>query len=83
MSGDRLSLLIIGGYGTFGGRLARLLGDEPRLRLLIAGRSLERRTISLRISEPRKMDPRAWEAAIWGRRYRPCALIVMAIWRNS
>ncbi|PCK81284.1 SDR family oxidoreductase [Rhizobium sophoriradicis] len=40
MSGGRLSLLIIGGYGTFGGRLARLLGDEPRLRLLIAGRSL-------------------------------------------
>ncbi|MBB2796762.1 UNVERIFIED_ORG: hypothetical protein GGD58_005678 [Rhizobium pisi] len=42
MSGERLSLLIIGGYGTFGGRLARLLGDEPRLRLLIAGRSLEK-----------------------------------------
>ncbi|ARQ57237.1 saccharopine dehydrogenase protein [Rhizobium sp. Kim5] len=42
MSGGRLSLLIIGGYGTFGGRLARLLGDEPRLRLLIAGRSLEK-----------------------------------------
>ncbi|WP_049735340.1 SDR family oxidoreductase [Rhizobium ecuadorense] len=42
MSGERLSLLIIGGYGTFGGRLARLLGDEPRLRLLIGGRSLEK-----------------------------------------
>ncbi|MBB3133867.1 hypothetical protein FHS26_001580 [Rhizobium pisi] len=42
MSGDRFSLLIIGGYGTFGGRLARLLGDEPRLRLLVAGRSLEK-----------------------------------------
>ncbi|EJC79902.1 saccharopine dehydrogenase-like oxidoreductase [Rhizobium leguminosarum bv. trifolii WSM2297] len=40
MSGDRFSLLIIGGYGTFGGRLAQLLGDEPRLRLLVAGRSL-------------------------------------------
>ncbi|KAF5886209.1 DUF4166 domain-containing protein [Rhizobium sp. PEPV16] len=42
MSGDRFCLLIIGGYGTFGGRLARLLGDEPRLRLLVAGRSLEK-----------------------------------------
>ncbi|MBX5038451.1 SDR family oxidoreductase [Rhizobium lentis] len=42
MSGERLSLLIIGGYGTFGGRLAQLLGEEPRLRLLIAGRSLEK-----------------------------------------
>ena len=29
----------MGGYGTFGGRLARLLGDEPRLELVIAGRS--------------------------------------------
>ncbi|NKJ77640.1 saccharopine dehydrogenase, partial [Rhizobium leguminosarum bv. viciae] len=42
MSEDRFSLLIIGGYGTFGGRLARLLGDQPRLRLLVAGRSLEK-----------------------------------------
>jgi hypothetical protein len=42
MSDDRFSLLIIGGYGTYGGRLARLLGDQPRLRLLVAGRSLEK-----------------------------------------
>lgn len=38
---DRLKVLIIGGYGTFGGRLARLLADEARLTLMIAGRSLE------------------------------------------
>lgn len=37
---DRLMVLIVGGYGTFGGRLAQLLADEPRLTLLIAGRSL-------------------------------------------
>ncbi|MFF0948375.1 DUF4166 domain-containing protein [Rhizobium leguminosarum] len=42
MSGERFCMLIIGGYGTFGGRLARLLGDEPRLRLLVGGRSLEK-----------------------------------------
>ncbi|MBY5646264.1 SDR family oxidoreductase [Rhizobium leguminosarum] len=42
MSEARFCLLIIGGYGTFGGRLAQLLGDEPRLRLLVAGRSLEK-----------------------------------------
>ncbi|AGS20879.1 SDR family oxidoreductase [Rhizobium etli] len=42
MSGGAFSLLIIGGYGTFGGRLAQLLGEESRLRLLIAGRSLEK-----------------------------------------
>jgi hypothetical protein len=39
MTADALKVLIIGGYGTFGGRLARLLADEPRLTLLIAGRS--------------------------------------------
>src|SRR5690242_16390461 len=32
-------VLIVGGYGTFGGRLAQLLADEPRLTLLIAGRA--------------------------------------------
>lgn len=39
MSASRLKILILGGYGTFGGRLARLLAEEPRLTLLIAGRS--------------------------------------------
>ncbi|MCV9963175.1 DUF4166 domain-containing protein [Pararhizobium sp. BT-229] len=42
MSPKRLRVLILGGYGTFGGRLVRLLSDEPRLTLLIAGRSLDR-----------------------------------------
>ncbi len=36
-----LRVLILGGYGTFGGRLARLLADEPRLTLIVAGRSLK------------------------------------------
>jgi short subunit dehydrogenase-like uncharacterized protein len=35
-----MKILILGGYGTFGGRLAELLRDETRLTLLIAGRSL-------------------------------------------
>lgn len=35
-----MKLLILGGYGVFGGRLAQLLADEPRLVLLIAGRSI-------------------------------------------
>jgi hypothetical protein len=34
-----MKVLILGGYGTFGGRLARLLSDEARLTLIIAGRS--------------------------------------------
>ena len=39
MRTDRLKVLLLGGYGTFGGRLARLLADEARLTLVIAGRS--------------------------------------------
>lgn len=35
-----MRVLIVGGYGVFGGRLARLLADEPRLCLIVAGRSL-------------------------------------------
>jgi len=40
MTGGRLKILIVGGYGVFGGRIAQLLADEPRLTLIIAGRSL-------------------------------------------
>lgn len=36
-----MKVLVVGGYGVFGGRLARLLADEPRLTLLLAGRSEE------------------------------------------
>jgi len=35
-----MRILVVGGYGTFGGRLARLLADEERVELLIAGRSV-------------------------------------------
>ena len=37
-----LKVLIIGGYGTFGARLVRLLQDEPELHLVIAGRSVSK-----------------------------------------
>ena len=39
MKNQHLRLLIIGGYGTFGGRLAELLCREQRIALVIAGRS--------------------------------------------
>jgi len=39
-----LTVLIVGGYGMFGGRIVQLLEDEPRLTLIVAGRSLERAT---------------------------------------
>jgi Saccharopine dehydrogenase NADP binding domain len=35
-------VLVIGGYGVFGGRLIQLLEDEPQLNLLVAGRSAAR-----------------------------------------
>jgi hypothetical protein len=40
----RLIVLIIGGYGTFGSRVAELLQIDPRLTLIIAGRSLQKAT---------------------------------------
>jgi hypothetical protein len=42
MRAERLKVLILGGYGTFGGRLAQLLADEERLTLIVAGRSREK-----------------------------------------
>jgi hypothetical protein len=39
---DRLTILIVGGYGTFGGGIVRLLEDDPDLTLFVAGRSLEK-----------------------------------------
>jgi hypothetical protein len=38
----RRRVLIVGGYGTFGGRLVELLEPDPRLMLIVAGRSLPR-----------------------------------------
>ena len=39
---SNLKILIVGGYGTFGGRLVELLEDESRLTLVVAGRSLRK-----------------------------------------
>jgi hypothetical protein len=39
-----MRILILGGYGVFGGRLAELLSDIPGLELLICGRNLGRAT---------------------------------------
>ena len=37
-----MKILILGGYGTFGGRLAHLLAEEERLTLFLAGRSIQK-----------------------------------------
>jgi hypothetical protein len=39
---DTRKILVVGGYGVFGGRLVDLLQDEPRLTLVVAGRSHDR-----------------------------------------
>ena len=37
-----MKVLILGGYGTFGGRLVQLLADEPAVTLLVAGRNRQK-----------------------------------------
>ena len=41
MSARPLTVLLLGGYGTFGSRLARRLADTPDLTLIVAGRSAD------------------------------------------
>ncbi|QND68948.1 DUF4166 domain-containing protein [Mesorhizobium loti] len=40
MREQRMKLLIVGGYGIFGGRIIQLLENEARLTVIVAGRSL-------------------------------------------
>lgn len=40
MNNRQRKLLIIGGYGTFGGRIVKLLADLPELTILVGGRNL-------------------------------------------
>ncbi len=37
-----LRVLVVGGYGVFGGRTVELLQNEPRLTLVVAGRTLRK-----------------------------------------
>lgn len=39
---EELTILVLGGYGTFGARIVALLESDPRLTLIVAGRSLEK-----------------------------------------
>ncbi len=56
-----LTVLIIGGYGTFGGRLCRLLSDEPRVRLLVAGRSFAKAEAFCRMPSEAELVPVAFD----------------------
>ena len=55
-------ILILGGYGNFGGRLAQMLAEEERLTLVIAGRSYERaKTFCARLSGAAKLEPHGFD----------------------
>ena len=49
-------ILILGGYGTFGGRLAQLLDGTAGLRLVIAGRSAENLLVLEELAEAEGLD---------------------------
>jgi short subunit dehydrogenase-like uncharacterized protein len=55
-------ILILGGYGTFGGRLAQLLADEPRLTLIIAGRARDKaEAFCARLAARAQLEPLAFD----------------------
>ncbi|SED28666.1 Saccharopine dehydrogenase NADP binding domain-containing protein [Rhizobiales bacterium GAS188] len=59
-----LTILILGGYGTFGGRLAQLLADEERLHLIIAGRSeAAARAFCAGLASKARLSPRRFDRA--------------------
>jgi len=54
----QLTILIVGGYGTFGSRLVELLADEPRLCVIVAGRSFEKaRALCTRLTAAATLVP--------------------------
>jgi hypothetical protein len=57
-----LRVLIVGGYGIFGGRIVELLKDEPRLELIVAGRSPERsKAFCARQHAAAKLEPAVFD----------------------
>jgi hypothetical protein len=74
-----VKVLILGGYGVFGGRLAQLLSNEPCLTLVIAGRSMGKaqafcaRLGGAASAMPAEVDRSAIDPAL--RRIRPDILV--------
>lgn len=58
-----LTVLIVGGYGIFGGRIVELLERDSRLTLIVAGRSLERATTfcTKRVRAKARLVPAAFD----------------------
>ncbi len=55
-----MKILILGGYGTFGGRLARVLLNYPSITLLIAGRSFSKANEFCQQLDPDRAIPLAF-----------------------
>src|SRR5688500_7057761 len=60
---SELRVLVVGGYGVFGGRVVAVCEDEPRWTLIVAGRSLRRAEEFVRGRRPRAR----LEAAVFDR----------------
>jgi Domain of unknown function (DUF4166)/Saccharopine dehydrogenase NADP binding domain len=60
---DRLNILIVGGYGTFGGRIVELLENESRLALIVTGRSARKASAfcDARLSAKAELVPAAFD----------------------
>ncbi len=77
----RLTIFILGGYGTFGGRIVRLLEDESCITLIIAGRSLAKASSFCKSRERAKarLIPAAFNrdsfAAVQLAAYKPDVLV--------
>lgn len=56
-----MKVLVVGGYGVFGGRLVELLADEPRLEVLVAGRSLAKAQAFCRALKGAKRTPTVFD----------------------
>lgn len=57
-----MRVIVVGGYGTFGERLVRLLADDARLEILVAGRSLDKaRQFCANISARAELIPVAFD----------------------
>ncbi|GGC45118.1 hypothetical protein [Chelatococcus reniformis] len=65
----QLRLLVVGGYGTFGSRTIGLLKDEPRLHIIVAGRSHGKAETFCAAQEAAAvLQPAAFDRAATGRR---------------
>lgn len=52
-----MKVLVVGGYGVFGGRLVELLAERGELTVFVAGRSLENASVFCRRDAKARLVP--------------------------